>query len=251
MAQSKDRFKVLTDYIGKISVADSLGEWVIDRENDGSPERPFQMPYVNFSDLANSFMDEFYRFSKTHPEYELTNYSEILKRNGLAWGADEMRAADLGKLDEQCVLALIMDAIRAERFCDGAFLGFLNDGSLTPWLKRLKDIDSVTPRRTDKMETWEPYDNGKTVDTAGLDGGTIVNDEEYSSKARITLERGGSTPFGIACGIYGLMFHTAFASDRVEAVNKYEEMKAAVADYMNAEDDLDASDWCGWFADRF
>lgn len=150
-----ERFKVLTDYIGKISVADSLGEWVIDRENDGPPERPFQMPYVNFSELANSFMDEFYRFSKSHPEYELTNYSEILRNNGLAWGADEMRSADLSKLDEKCVLALIMGAIRAERFCDGAFLGFLNDGSLTLWLKRLKDIDWAQAGREAKKIIFE------------------------------------------------------------------------------------------------
>jgi hypothetical protein len=34
-----------------------------------------------------------------------------------------------------------MGAIRAERFCDGALLGFFKDGYILKWLKRLKDID--------------------------------------------------------------------------------------------------------------
>jgi len=34
-----------------------------------------------------------------------------------------------------------MGTIRAERFCEGALLGFLKNGNLTAWLKLLKDID--------------------------------------------------------------------------------------------------------------
>jgi hypothetical protein len=34
-----------------------------------------------------------------------------------------------------------MGAIRAERFCYGTLLDFLEDGYLSAWLKRLKDID--------------------------------------------------------------------------------------------------------------
>ena len=52
-----------------------------------------------------------------------------------------MRKADVDRPDAQCVLALIMVAIRDERFCDGALLGFFKDGCILKWLKRLKDID--------------------------------------------------------------------------------------------------------------
>jgi len=52
-----------------------------------------------------------------------------------------MQTNDLQNLDEHGILAIIMGAIRAERFCDGALLGFLKDGSLKACLKRLKDID--------------------------------------------------------------------------------------------------------------
>jgi ADP-ribosylglycohydrolase len=136
-----ERFRVLTKYIGKISAADSLGEWIIDIENNGTFEHPIHLPFVNYGGLVNTFEDEFYHFSDAHREYDLTRYGEILEKNNLKWGNDEMRSADLQNLEEQGVLALIMGAIRAERFCYGALLGFLKDGSLTNWLKRLKDID--------------------------------------------------------------------------------------------------------------
>ena len=87
------------------------------------------------------FEQEFYQFSEAHPEYELTCYGRILEKNGLKWDYEVMRSADPSSLDEQGALALMMGAIRAERFCDGALLGFIEDGSLTAWLNRLKDID--------------------------------------------------------------------------------------------------------------
>lgn len=32
-------------------------------------------------------------------------------------------------------------AIRAERFCDGAFASFVRSGAIDRWLRRLKEID--------------------------------------------------------------------------------------------------------------
>ena len=55
-----------------------------------------------------------------------------------------MSEADVSKLDAQCVMALIVGAVRAERFCDGALLGFFKDGSIQKWLTRLKEIDGGT-----------------------------------------------------------------------------------------------------------
>ena len=138
---SSGKFRVLTKYIGKVSQAKSFGEWVIDRENDGTMEHPIQMPFVNYNELVDSFVNEFYQFSESHPEYKLTNYGSILEENGLKWGDEEMRGANMDNLDEKCVLALVMGAIRAERFCDGVLLGFFKDGSIEKWLKRLKVID--------------------------------------------------------------------------------------------------------------
>lgn len=135
------RFKVLTKYIGKFSETKSFGEWIVDRENDGTPEHPIQFPFVNFDEVVRSFLAEFYQFSESHPEYQLADYSLILINNGIEWNSESMRNADVDALNEQCILALIMGAIRAERFSNGALLGFLEDGYILKWLKRLKSID--------------------------------------------------------------------------------------------------------------
>lgn len=52
-----------------------------------------------------------------------------------------MSHADISKLDGQSIMALIMGAVRAERFCDGALLGFFRDGSIQKWLERLKEMN--------------------------------------------------------------------------------------------------------------
>lgn len=136
-----EKFHVLTKYIDEISKVESFGEWHIDKENDGTREQPIQLPYVNFAEVVDMFLDEFYHFSDNHPEYELTDYSSILERNGIRWDDDSMRNANINELDETCILALIMGAIRAERFCDGALLSFFTDGYMLRWLKRLKELD--------------------------------------------------------------------------------------------------------------
>ena len=141
-SQKKEQFAVLTKYINELAEAEVFGEWVVDRKNDGSPEHPIQFPFVNFSRVSEAFVEDFYKFSESHLEYELQQYGDILERNGLKWDNALMRRADVENLDEQVILALIMGAIRAERFCDGALLGFFEDGYILKWLKRLKEIDT-------------------------------------------------------------------------------------------------------------
>lgn len=41
----------------------------------------------------------------------------------------------------QQVMALLMGAVRAERFCDGALKEFVENGSITKWLERLIERD--------------------------------------------------------------------------------------------------------------
>lgn len=68
-------------------------------------------------------------------------YEEYLKENGLEWGTDSMKDADVSSLNAQCVLALLMSAVRAERFCDGALLDFFKSGYILKWLERLQNIE--------------------------------------------------------------------------------------------------------------
>ncbi len=134
------RFKVLTKYIDEFAADSPYGTWLRGGENEWS--------FVGYDRLVIKFEDEFDQFAESHPEYQLTSYGEILDRNGLKWDNAQMRKATTDNLDAQCVLALIMGAIRAERFCNGALLEFFNDGYILKWLKRLREIDcQATPKK--------------------------------------------------------------------------------------------------------
>ena len=89
--------------------------------------------------------------------------------------------------------------------------------------------------------TWLPFDGGSTIGNRGSEEGTIVRDEEHALGARITLERGGVTaPFGLTCGIYGCMVHTAWASSEAEAIGKYDAMKSRLSDLLDLPPDSEA-----------
>ena len=136
-----NKFENLIKYLPLLE-DDNIGTWIIDRENDGTPEHPIQMPFVNYSEMVHDFIKDVYDFEEKNKDFELTRYGEILEKNGLEWGSKSMSEADVSSLDGQCIMALIMGAVRAERFCDGALLGFFKDGSIKKWLERLKKIDT-------------------------------------------------------------------------------------------------------------
>ncbi len=136
-----NKFESLIKYLPLLE-DDNIGTWIIDRENDGTPEHPIQMPFVNYSEMVHNFIKDVYDFEEKNKDFGLTRYGEILEKNGLEWGSKSMSEADVSSLDGQCVMALIMGAIRAERFCDGALLGLFKDGSIKKWLERLKEIDT-------------------------------------------------------------------------------------------------------------
>ena len=133
------RFDILTKYINTIQ-ADNIGEWVVDNENYVTPEHPKQMPFVGYSEMVYNFIDDVYIFQKNNKDMDLNRYVEILERNGIEWGTESMKSSDLSSLNEQCVMALIMGAVRAELFCDGALLGFFENGCIVRWLERLNSF---------------------------------------------------------------------------------------------------------------
>ncbi|UTV33641.1 DUF6508 domain-containing protein [Bacillus altitudinis] len=134
------QFKILTNYIPMLQ-GDDIGEWVIDQENDGTAEHPIQMPFVNYSETVRRFIEDVYTFAEHHQEMELTRYREILKENGIEWGMNDMEDVDVSNLNSQCVLALIMGVLRAERFCEGVILDFFTNGTIVKWLERLERLE--------------------------------------------------------------------------------------------------------------
>ena len=97
---------------------------------------------------------------------------------------------------------------------------------------------------------WYPFEDGQTLGERGSDGGVILRDEEHSAGCRITLERDSALgPFSITCGIYGLMVHTASAGSAPEADDRYEAMRAQLAELALIEGDQHEALWA--FVDRF
>jgi hypothetical protein len=134
-----NKFDILVKYIPMIQT-DGIGEWIIDKENDGTLEHPIHMPFVAYSEIVHNFIDDVYTFEENNRDMELNCYGDILENNGLKWSMKSMEKADVSNLNAQCVLALIMGAVRAERFCDGALLDFFKNGCILKWLERLNSI---------------------------------------------------------------------------------------------------------------
>ena len=136
------KYSALTKYIKK-KKNDNAGEWICDKENDGSSERPIHVPFVSYSIAVNNLADDIYKFAKESDEIVPSKYAEIIQANGIEWGYDSMMKADASELDAQCILALLIASLRAERFCDGALLEFIESGAVIRWLKRLQELDEA------------------------------------------------------------------------------------------------------------
>ncbi|MBR5372133.1 MAG: hypothetical protein IK130_07950 [Oscillospiraceae bacterium] len=134
-------FERLTEFLPALE-KDSGGTWWHDTENDGSPEHPRQMSYVQYSDTVRIFRKAVYQFVEAHPELHLHEYSDVLRDAGLRWDMDSMQNADVSALDGKTVTALLLAADRAERFCEGAWFEFYRAGCITKWLTRLQQIDA-------------------------------------------------------------------------------------------------------------
>ena len=133
------KYDELIQFIPAIKDKD-FGKWIIDHENDGSPEHPIQVPFVNYSECVRELEHAIYEFDEKNPDMELHNYGEILEKNGIKWETRSMEAADVSKLDGAAITALLLGAVRAERFCDGAWMGFLESGAVLRWLERLQEL---------------------------------------------------------------------------------------------------------------
>ena len=134
-------YESLTKYLDEFTGAE-FGTWIIDKKNDGTPEHPLEFPFVNYSRVVDQFIHDVYSFADNHEEMGLYSYQKVLEENGIVWGMESMAKTEVDNLDAKCVIALIYGAIRAERFCDGAILAFLKDGTFVRWLERLKTLDA-------------------------------------------------------------------------------------------------------------
>ena len=133
-------FESLTVFLPQLQ-GDEYGEWIIDRTNDGTPEHPIQFPFVEYGRTVTDLVDAIYQFIDNHKEMELNNYRGILEASNIEWDSESMKKADVSALDGKTVMAMLIGAVRADRFCEGALQDFCKDGSIAKWLQRLKELD--------------------------------------------------------------------------------------------------------------
>ncbi|WP_448983008.1 DUF6508 domain-containing protein [Olsenella uli] len=134
-------YERLTRLLPEFGGDNEYGEWVIDRKSKGTANDPIQMPFVDYGGTVGSLMREIYAFEEEHPEYGLNRYNDILADSGIDWSTESMTEADVARLDGKGVTALILGAVRADRFCEGALLEFCENGCMARWLGRLKELD--------------------------------------------------------------------------------------------------------------
>ena len=102
------------------------------------------------------------------------------------------------------------------------------------------------------MKEWTLYENGLTIGQTGSENGRILCDEEYQNTCRITLEKTEPIPYSITCGIYGFMFHTAFASTKPQAKETYEGMKRELKEFIDTDaDEASAVEWVERFVEKW
>ena len=133
-------YESLTQLIPKLTEGE-YAAWIKDNKSKGTMDDPIHMPFVDYSPAVIKLIKAVYAFKDEHPDFELTKYEEILNSNGLEWSWESMSEADVSNADGRLVMALLLGAIRADRFSEGTLLGFLEEGSVLRWLKRLKEID--------------------------------------------------------------------------------------------------------------
>lgn len=137
----RDIYSSLTTFIPKLKGI-TFGEiYPKEQTGDGSINKPFQMPFYSYADIVNEFQETVYQFEEEHPEFQLDQYGDILLVNGLKWDEEVMTNADVSQLNGQAVMALILGAIRAEKFCSGALNAFLELGCIEKWLERLNELN--------------------------------------------------------------------------------------------------------------
>lgn len=107
----------------------------------GTIDDPIPFPHIEYSEAVQKLIKAVYNFHKANPDYDLFNYMAILNCNG--YTDINVHTVDVSKMDDRCLMALLMALVRGERFHDGLILQALEDGDVQRWLARLREIVSI------------------------------------------------------------------------------------------------------------
>ena len=133
-----NKYTELTKFLN-IFDSNSFGEWYIDEKATGTLEDPIGFPCFSYCDEVEAFSSAVLTFIDDHPNMDLENYRNILKYNDI--NIDTIKEVNVSRLNAQCICAMLVANVLAEKFCEGAILASCKDGTFEKWLHRLKDLD--------------------------------------------------------------------------------------------------------------
>lgn len=82
------------------------------------------------------------RFALDNEDLGLGAYMDILKKNGFHAGGRSVFDGDVSNVDGQCILALLVAAVRTERFGGEPFCEYIRCGAVDRWLCRLAELEA-------------------------------------------------------------------------------------------------------------
>jgi hypothetical protein len=136
-----DVYEELTAFIPRLMAETSYGEPPSFVYEEGPTRNSISADTAEYSSTVDELIKSVHIFVRAHPEEGFGNYQGILEKSGIKWEWDSMTSCDPSAPDGTTVVALIFAAFRADRFCDGVLMGYLESGYIMRWLQRLKEID--------------------------------------------------------------------------------------------------------------
>ena len=133
------QYKSLTSLLPYLSDG-SYGEWCGGKSKE---DGVYFIQTVHYNAAVREFQSALYEFADLHPDYDLYNYGKVMEEYGLEMYDD----TDVSRLDGKAVMALLMSAVRTDRFCEGALLELLEVGSIQRWIARLAELDREAGNR--------------------------------------------------------------------------------------------------------
>lgn len=117
----------------------SLTKYIVIFSNNSFVKETNIYSRIEYSQDVEKFMKDVEEYCGGCEIYR--GYISLLKENNIQWHFHSMVNADIELLSAQTICALILGAVRIERFSEGAILKFLKNGSILKWLSKLKEYD--------------------------------------------------------------------------------------------------------------
>ena len=132
-------FEGMTRFIPELENANNhFGEWIHNLDENGLPH---SFSYVRYIKPVYDIHEALFQFYREYPEFEMKDFLDIIKENGISSNFQSVCGADCANKDAQCMIALLYFAAYSEKWDTGVLLQFYESGCILRWLKRLREID--------------------------------------------------------------------------------------------------------------